>query len=542
MRFTPSVTTIRALFSMVAVIVLAAALARFVYLEADFPIQLTKSGAPMSDEGWSSNAAVRYWLFGYWYLPGDVNRVIMQPTFHLLQWVTLGILGVSLPAARLTAILLFLGLTILMARTIQIQSGLVGGLVAAALLTTDFHLFAYSRIALIDLPMLFFVIASLWLMVTLGSKRAFLGGVLAGLACSLALLTKSTALFAMPALLLIAATGIETSRLRLRRSLAFLAATVLSTGTHFSLVMRFFPEDLPVWWFLIASKIRGGGPGRWERAWSAIRIMGGRDPLLCVALLISAIVILLHWRKTSLASQRISLFYLLGAASLFAVIASTHYQPVRYFVPFIALAIGIVSLATALAISDENRSVAIALVLLVALHIGLGTHRIVDYLAHPKWSYSIFCEQLKSDLEGADRPALLMGDLAPQVSLATGIEAISGLVGTEPAAWRFRKYEPTHLITRGEFSERLDADLAGMGELELVKTYDVLENHYGGPVHLHRVVQPSNQVGTRNYLGLSSRRFSQLDGLEEGEDHSTTKVHEEVSPGSKPSANTGLEP
>ncbi len=489
MRFSPSTTSIRALLLVVVLIVLAAAGARLFYLEADFPIELTKSGAPMSDEGWHSNAAVRYWLFGYWYLPGDVNRVIMQPTFQLLQWITLGALGVSLTTVRLSAVVLFLGLTVLMTNTIRTQSRLIGGLVAMALLTTDFHLFAYSRIALVDLPMLFFVIASLWLLMTMGSKHDLLGGILAGLAYSLALLTKPTALFAAPLLLLFAALGAEELKTRLRRSLGFLGATVLLIGSQIARGFVYFPQDMVDYFSLMSSKVEGDGPSYVDRAWTAIRIMGGRDLLLCVALILAAIFLLQHWKRVGLAGHRVSMFYLLATISSFAVIASSGYQPVRYFVPFIALAIGVVSIATTLAIARQRYFFASTLALLVTLHIGFGTYRIVDYLAHPQWSYRNFCGELKSDLEGGSSRLLLMGDMAPQASIATGIEAISGLVGTQPAAWRFQEYRPTHLITRSPFTEGLIVAIEDLDSPELIKSYDVLENYYEGPVYLHAVTR-----------------------------------------------------
>ena len=481
--------TIRALLLLSVILMLVAAFARLLHLEADFPIELTQSGAPMSDEGWHSNAAVRYWLFGYWYLPGDVNRAIMQPTFQLLQWMTLGALGVSLTTVRLPAVVLFLGLTVLMTNTIRTQSRLIGGMVAMALLTTDFHLFAYSRIALIDLPMLFFVIASLWLLMTMGSKHDLLGGILAGLAYSLALLTKPTALFAAPLLLLFAALGDEELKTRLRRSLGFLGATVLLIGSQIARGFAYFPQDMVDYFSLVSSKVEGDGPSYVDRAWTAIRIMGGRDLLLCVALILAAIFLLQHWKRNGLAGHRVSVFYLLATISFFAVIASTRYQPVRYFVPFIALAIGVVSIATTLAIARQRYFFASTLALLVTLHIGLGTYRIVDYLAHPRWSYSNFCEELRSDLEGGGSRVLLMGDMAPQVSIATGIEAISGLVGTQPAAWRFQQYRPTHLITRSPFTERLIVAIEDLDSPELIKTYDVLENYYEGPVYLHAVTR-----------------------------------------------------
>ena len=478
----------RTLLLLGLLLVVGASVARFVHLEADFPVQLTRSGAPLSDEGWHSSAATRYWLFGYWYLPGDVNRAVMQPTFQILQWMVFGVLGVGLTASRLMPVLLFLGLVALTAGTIRRQAGLTGALMAGALLSTDFHLFAYSRIALIDLPMLFFVIASLCLLLTLGAKRPLLGGVLAGLACSWALLTKPTALFAVPVLLLVAALGEASGKLEFRRGLAFLGSTILSTGLHYALGFVFFPQDMPAFWSLMASKVDQGGTSYLARAWTAIRIMGGRDLLLCMALIIAFAFLLQQWKRQGPTGQRVSIFYLLGTVCSFVVIASTHYQPVRYFVPFIALAIGVVSIATASAISGRRHAIAAVLVLLVALHIGLGAYRIVDYLGHPKWSYRDFCEKLKADLSVEGSRILVMGDMAPQVSIATGLESLSGLVGARPAAWRFHEYHPTHLLTRSPFTELLIEAVSATERPVLIETYSVMGDYYEGPVHLHRVV------------------------------------------------------
>jgi len=48
------------------------------------------------------------------------------------------------------------------------------------------------------------------------------------------------------------------------------------------------------------------------------------------------------------------------------------------------------------------------------------------------------------------------------------------------------------MITRGRISSKLRSAISGTASIELVETFDVMDNYYVGPVHLYRVMQPTD--------------------------------------------------
>ncbi len=85
----------------------------FLHLTADFPNNSPWSDwSKYTDEGWYSDAAVRHFLFGHWYLAGDFNPAVALPVWPLLEAAVFRFTGVSLAAARALAVVVF-GVTLL---------------------------------------------------------------------------------------------------------------------------------------------------------------------------------------------------------------------------------------------------------------------------------------------------------------------------------------------------------------------------------------------------------------------------------------------
>jgi hypothetical protein len=63
--------------------------------------------AKYTDEGWYGNAAIRAHLFGNWYLPGDFNPAPAVPVWPFLEWVLFFFTGVTVEAARGLAVAFF---------------------------------------------------------------------------------------------------------------------------------------------------------------------------------------------------------------------------------------------------------------------------------------------------------------------------------------------------------------------------------------------------------------------------------------------------
>ncbi len=80
----------------------------FVHLTADFPNNSPwNDWSKYTDEGWYGDAAIRHFLLGHWFLPGDFNPGIVMPVWPLLEALVFRCTGVSLMAARGLAVAVF---------------------------------------------------------------------------------------------------------------------------------------------------------------------------------------------------------------------------------------------------------------------------------------------------------------------------------------------------------------------------------------------------------------------------------------------------
>src|ERR1700678_4080284 len=68
----------------------------FVHLRADFPNHSPwMDWSKYTDEGWSADAAIRHFLLGHWYVPGDFNPAAALPTWPLVEAFVFAVTGVS---------------------------------------------------------------------------------------------------------------------------------------------------------------------------------------------------------------------------------------------------------------------------------------------------------------------------------------------------------------------------------------------------------------------------------------------------------------
>jgi len=174
------------------------------HLRADFP-----NGSPwvfdwakFTDEGWYGNAAIRAHLFGNWYLAGDFNPAVAVPVWPFLEWALFFFTGVTIEAARGLAIACFflnLALSYLLLRN-RVARWMA--LLGVTLLVTSPFLYCFSRLAILEPLQTTLTLTALNLAVRLKTMRRPVH-VAAGLGVLFALivLTKTTGLFLLPALL-----------------------------------------------------------------------------------------------------------------------------------------------------------------------------------------------------------------------------------------------------------------------------------------------------------------------------------------------------
>ncbi len=172
-------------------------------LRADFPNHSPwyMDWAKYTDEGWYGNAAVRAHLLGHWYLPGDFNPAPAVPVWPFLEWVLFFFTGVSVEAARGLAIAFFFANLVLSYLLLRTRGPQWMALLALTLLVTSPFLYCFSRLAILEPMLTALTLAALNLAVRLPEiKRKLWASASIGLIFTLMMLTKTTAVFLLPAL------------------------------------------------------------------------------------------------------------------------------------------------------------------------------------------------------------------------------------------------------------------------------------------------------------------------------------------------------
>jgi 4-amino-4-deoxy-L-arabinose transferase-like glycosyltransferase len=172
-------------------------------LRADFPNHSPwfMDWAKYTDEGWYGNAAVRAHLFGNWYLPGDFNPAPAVPVWPFLEWILFFFTGVTIQAARGLAVAFFFANLILSYLLLRARGPRWMALLAVTLLVTSPFLYCFSRLAILEPMLTALTLAALNLAIRLPRfRRPVWASVWIGVLFTLMMLTKTTALFLMPAL------------------------------------------------------------------------------------------------------------------------------------------------------------------------------------------------------------------------------------------------------------------------------------------------------------------------------------------------------
>lgn len=186
-----------AVFVGAVLIVLATAiLLRFLFPAADPPWN-PSVGVVWHDEGaWVHNARNKV-LFGSWSLDAW-NPMYVAPVFTALEYVSFETFGVGLRQARLVSQVTGVASVLLLLLGVARVGGRAAGLIAGALLATNYASVMYDRAATMEASMVAFLVASWYCYVRAQSRPAW--GWLAAACALLAFFTKASAAFFVAAL------------------------------------------------------------------------------------------------------------------------------------------------------------------------------------------------------------------------------------------------------------------------------------------------------------------------------------------------------
>jgi hypothetical protein len=234
----------RCCYALWLLIIIGFALLHTLHLTADFPNHTPwfMDWAKYTDEGWYGNAAVRAHLFGNWYIPGDFNPAPAVPVWPFLEWVLFFFTGVSLQAARGLAVAFFFCNLLLSYLLLRTSGPRWMGFLALTLIVTSPFLYCFSRLAILEPMLIAFTLAALNLAVRLPRwRRPLAASAAIGVLFTLMMLTKTTAVFLLPALgwAMLAPLWRSTRKLALRSAAAAVTTFAASFGLWMALVVHF---------------------------------------------------------------------------------------------------------------------------------------------------------------------------------------------------------------------------------------------------------------------------------------------------------------
>jgi dolichyl-phosphate-mannose-protein mannosyltransferase len=523
-------SSIRWLYSVWIVVIGAFAVLHALNLTADFPNYTPWhiDWAKYTDEGWYGNAAARAHLFGHWYVPGDFNPAPAVPVWPFLEWVLFFFTGVNVGAARGLAIAFFFANLVLCYALLRPRAPRWVALLALTLLVTSPFLYCFSRLAILEPMLTTLMLAALNLTVRLPRMHhplATSAGI--GVLFTLMMLTKTTAIFLLPAIgwAMFAAfwdrgeasTSSTRSSLRTwlhRRALRCAASAAIGFVLTFSLWMalvvalgyygdfkyllfinkyekptEFYWPLISFWWSFHAS------------IW-VDHILMPLSGLLTAGILVAAII----FRKRSGWAFELLLDPVFGACVLAAggyilfMTYQNHPQP-RYFALvavfcFLIIAMGIGKLSEQAGLRRIFGYGAVALALIASIVNGITT---INFASHPEYTFVTASRALTSYIDQhPNGNRLLVSISGDEITLITHLPSLCDDFSTRSAQFpdlsaKLAYYKPGWWATWNDIDPGTLEDLHTNYSLEQVaefKAFDDPERNTLVLFKLHPIPEP----------------------------------------------------
>ncbi|HLY39817.1 MAG TPA: glycosyltransferase family 39 protein [Terracidiphilus sp.] len=478
------------------------ALLHALHLTADFPNHTPWYGdwAKYTDEGWYGNAAIRAHLFGHWYLPGDFNPAPAVPVWPALEWVVFCFTGVSVVAARGLAIAFFFVNLALSYMLLRDRAPRWAGLLALTLMVTSPFLYCFSRLAILEPMLTAFALGALNLTVRLPRfKRPVWIACVIGLLFTLMMLTKTTALFLLPALgwaLLqpLRHVGNEDTgsswgwSIRLRLAVIAAATSALTFGAWMALVIG--TGHLPDYTYLFYINTY---PKPADHIWPFISlwwsIHGGLwvDHMLMPLGALLIIGALIGWKADW--SRKLVRDPVFGASALaiagyiLFMTLQNHPQP-RYFavVAFFCFLIVAQGAAALLSASGTLRQLGWAAVVLAASAAVVNSAWTISYATHPEYTFVTAARELVHYMDAhPNGKRLLVSVSGDEISLVAHVPVLCDDFGTPSEEYpdltiKVERYQPGWFASWNDLDPGTLADLHTHYLLEQVAMFHAFDD------------------------------------------------------------------
>jgi 4-amino-4-deoxy-L-arabinose transferase-like glycosyltransferase len=469
------------------------------HLSADFPNHTPwfSDWAKYTDEGWYGNAAIRAHLFGNWYLPGDFNPAPAIPVWPLLEWIVFCFTGVTIEAARGLVVFFFFCNLLLSYFLLRVKGARWMALLALTLLVTSPFLYCFSRLAILEPMLIAFTLTAFNLAVRLpGLRRPVWASVVIGLLFTLMMLTKTTAVFLLPALgWAMLAPLWPNRRLSVRAVVAAAGSFVLSFGLWMALVIHagllkdykylFFvnkynkPKEfywplVSFWW-----SFHGG-------LWVDHVLIPLAGVLVVSALVAGLWLVRRHsegccgWARKLLLDPVFGASILAVAGYILFMTYQDHPQP-RYFAVVAFFCFFVLALSIEALLAQGNalwlrRLGGVVLAVVLSASAGNAAQTFY-YVSHPEYSYVDAAQRLTRYIdEHPNGRRLLVSISGDQITLMTHLPSLCDDFGTLELVTKIEDYQPGWFATWNDIDPGALEDLHNRYSLEQVARFRALDD------------------------------------------------------------------
>jgi len=330
--------------TLAALCILAAALlVRVIHLDADPSALLSRDF--ITDEGWWAHNARNAILYGEWKNDEFNQGLYSAYLYNVLLYLTIKLLGVSFTSIRLVPALAGWLSVVLVFLTVRREINSRAAIFASALLGfSNLHII-YSRIGFAESTIVFFLALMLWLWSLRRTHYGF--ALLSGAAFGLMLVTKVTAVYFVPGLILLIAVEAIRRTIKMNHAMMFfLGSVVVGAGYAILFVLPNFREWLSV-------NVANGAGTEWSSGpltlvYSTLKLLGSsffaKAPVVTALSLLALCLLIISMSRDGFkkAIRSASEFELSIATLLIGYLISlalTIYQPERRFLPALFLMI-----------------------------------------------------------------------------------------------------------------------------------------------------------------------------------------------------------
>ncbi|HVJ08396.1 MAG TPA: glycosyltransferase family 39 protein [Acidisarcina sp.] len=468
------------LYSWIAAIAIFASM-HFSNLRADFPnYSRWMDWSKYTDEGWYGNAAIEYFVRGSWFVPGDFNCAAALPVWPFLEWILFHFTGVSLQAARALAVSLFVCNLVLAYALLRANSERWVALLGTSLIAASSFFFCFSRLAILEpllicLTLLSLLIAGRAAATTAQGRRLGLAALMGVLYC-LMVLTKTTALFLLPAILYALWYPQRKNLANFLRSAAAMGATAgLLFSAYFAMVVRHnYLQDYR-YLFLVnvytkPTTILGWIVTFYYSVHGALWV-DRTLVLLALAMVVTSLLI-----ARSLWSNPLFVSSLLAVAGYFFFIGFHNNMQPRYYAVVAVFVFFIVALAAA-ALLRANRAIGSVAVAVIVFSLVRNAQETIRFVRQPEFTFVNAARDLTRYMDAhPNGNRLLLSISGNDITLITGLPSICDDFGTLDLPSRLQKYQPGYYAAWNDLDPGTLEDLHTQYWLEQVATFPAFDD------------------------------------------------------------------